>query len=80
MSIKLGVRYKDIYTEFEGVAIAYTQYITGSDRVVLQPGLQADGSLQTCESFDVERLIPATEKVIQILPKPIKKQVKHDRT
>ena len=59
MDIKaeLGMTYKDVITQFEGVAIGRADYITGCSQVLLVPqGLTADGKRREGEWFDEQRL------------------------
>lgn len=54
--IVLGAIYRDKVTGFEGTAVAETRYITGCNRVMLEPKAKEDGSLAGEGWFDLNRL------------------------
>lgn len=58
MKYKLGMTYVDILTGFAGVATGFCTYITGCDRLLIQPASKADdlGVLKVPEWIDVGRL------------------------
>jgi hypothetical protein len=49
---KLGSKYRDIITGFEGIAVAQTAWYNGCDRVSLQPPVDKDGKMQDAVGFD----------------------------
>lgn len=54
--IKLGEKYRDTISGFEGVATARTEYLYGCVRIVLEGGgLKEDGTPKDCY-FDEQRL------------------------
>ena len=53
----LGSTVRDRITGFEGVAMGRTSWLTGCDRIAVQPvGLSKDGKLFDIEWFDEPRL------------------------
>lgn len=51
----LGEKAKDIVTGFEGIIVSHTRFLTGTDRVSIQP--ESDGkTLPAVEYFDIERV------------------------
>lgn len=57
MSIKLGDKVRDIYTGFEGIAAARTEWLHGCDRITIEPtSLDKDGKIQECACFDEQRV------------------------
>lgn len=67
MTIKLGDRVKDIYTGFEGVASARTEWLHGCDRITIEPtALDKDGKIQDGATFDEQRveLVTAQEVLV----------------
>lgn len=48
----MGDEVKDTITGFKGTVIARTQWITGCDRLTLQPKMGKDGKLPESNSFD----------------------------
>lgn len=54
--IVLGGQYKDIITNFTGVATGFTEYISGCNQVLLVPPVKDDGSYVDGMWFDVQRL------------------------
>ena len=56
MAIKLGSRYRDKISNFNGVAVGVTSWLTGCATVGLQPGVDKDGKAQDAVWFDEMRL------------------------
>jgi len=54
--IKLGNEVRDTVTNFEGIAVSRTEYLTGCDRIELQPKIDEKGELKESVSFDVGTL------------------------
>jgi hypothetical protein len=54
--IILGAEYKDIITQFSGIATGRVQYITGCDQALIHPACK-DGDYKDPRWFDVQRLI-----------------------
>lgn len=54
--IKLGMKYKDKITGFEGVATGYVRYLTGCNQVLLAPAVDSTGALRDSQWFDEQRL------------------------
>lgn len=50
--INLGDVARDTITEFEGTVVARTQWLTGCDRITLQPKVKKDGSVPESITFD----------------------------
>lgn len=50
--IELGHTYSDRVTQFRGIAIAYVQYLTGCNRVLLQPQATDDAKRPEPEWID----------------------------
>lgn len=50
--IEFGIVCRDRVTGFEGVVVAHTKYITGCDRVTLQPKVGEDNKIQETQTFD----------------------------
>jgi hypothetical protein len=65
MKIKLGNTYRDRVTGFTGVATCYTKYLTGCDRVGLQPPIDKDGKIPDSIYFDSTLLELIKKKVIK---------------
>ena len=66
--IKLGATYKDVITDFTGIAVGKVQYFTGCEQILLVPKMKEDGKRPEGEWFDVDRLKLTEEKII-VLPK-----------
>ena len=52
----LGALVKDPITGFQGVAVAYTVYLTGCNRVMVQPPIDKDGKIPDAMMIDEETL------------------------
>jgi len=52
MKIELGDNVKHIYTGVNGVAVSRTTYLSGCDRIAIQPKVKKDGTLPDSYSFD----------------------------
>ena len=57
--IQMGADYRDVVTGFVGTAVAHTRYITGCDRVSLQPALKPDelSKIPEWQTFDFTMLM-----------------------
>lgn len=64
MDIKLGQRVKDRVTNFEGIATGRCQYITGCDRILVQPPVKDDGTFVESRWVDDTRLTVVDETVV----------------
>ena len=62
-AIVLGNTYKDSITDFEGVAISLTKFLSSSQRVALQSSKLHDGKLIPVEYFDAHQLNEVKSKV-----------------
>ena len=75
MKIKLGSRVQDIYTGFEGMAVAKTEWLNGCVRIGIQPTeLDKDGKIQEEVWFDEQQV-----KVVKKTQPVYKAQVKVER-
>jgi hypothetical protein len=64
--IKLGARYRDKVTHFEGVAVSYTKFMHGCLRIALQDKVDKEGRLVDPQMFDEPDLeLVDTELVAQ---------------
>jgi hypothetical protein len=54
--IILGASYKDLITEFSGIATGRVQYISGCDQALIQPVCK-DRDFIEARWFDVQRLV-----------------------
>ena len=52
VKIKLGDEVKHIYSGVKGIAVTRLSYLSGCDRITIQPKVQKDGSLGDSYSFD----------------------------
>jgi hypothetical protein len=58
MKISLGDRAKDSITGFEGIVVARTEWLSGCDRLTLQPEkLDKEGGVKLTQTFDETQLI-----------------------
>lgn len=64
MDDHLGRTYKDCVTQFQGIATCVSLYMTGCDRVYLQPLAKDDGVLPEGQWFDV-----VTIEVVRHIPR-----------
>ncbi len=56
MSIKLGDEVRDRVTGFQGIIIARYQYLTGCERMEVQPPIDKDGKMCAGVVFDIAML------------------------
>lgn len=55
--MKFGDRVRDGLTGFEGIVVAFAQYMTGCNQALVKPEkLKKDGSMVEAEWFDTQRL------------------------
>lgn len=54
--INLGDKVKDNVSGFQGIAVAKHSYLEGCDRFSIQPPIDKDGKLPSCEAFDEPQL------------------------
>lgn len=52
----LGKKVRDIVTGFKGIAIAYTEYLTGCNNIGVSPGVGKDGKPGEAQWFDETRI------------------------
>jgi hypothetical protein len=64
--IKLGQSCRDTITGFTGIAIAKVKYITGCDKVELQPKQKEDGTVPESTWVDVNRVEVLDEPVVKL--------------
>ena len=77
MPIEMGHWYRNVYSEFEGIAIGYVAYSTGCDQVLLAPRTGDETKKPEAEWIDVNRLTAVDTmgyKPVH-LPPPMQKQV-----
>jgi len=59
--IELGDKVKDKITSFSGVAVCFSLWINGCERVTVQPTtLNKEGGTKESETFDIEDLVIVT--------------------
>ena len=66
--IILGAKYKDVVTGAQGTAVALTTYLSGCDRIAIQPPLDKDGKVpewQYCDIVQVKR-VGRTQVIVAI--------------
>ena len=66
MKIKLGQKYRDKVSGFEGIAVGKSDWMTGCTTVGLQPGMDKDGKLPDLTWLDENRLELVKEKAAKI--------------
>jgi hypothetical protein len=64
--IKLGQKYKDKITGFEGIATGFVKYISGCNQALLAPQVGSDGALRESQWFDEQRLDATGSDVITL--------------
>jgi hypothetical protein len=64
MSASLGDKVRDTVSGFTGIVTAYTTFLHGCARVVVQPPVDKDGKLPESASFDVPQLDVLESKTI----------------
>lgn len=70
---ELGSTVKDQITNFEGVVVARTQYMTGCNRYAVQPrALDRDGKPIDWHNFDENQLVQVTDKELKIKEAKVK--------
>lgn len=70
-SIVMGGEYRDLLTGFTGIVTAKSEYLTGCDRVLLEPSkLTADGNVVDGRWFDVHCIERCGDTVFS-LPTPV---------
>lgn len=70
--IELGDEVRDTVTGFKGKAVARTTWISGCDRINVQPPVGKDGKLSETASFD-EPMLEIIKKAKVRAEMPIKK-------
>lgn len=75
MAIKLGKKYKDIHTGFEGVAMCKTEYFYGCTRIGLLSSELKDGKPLEWVYFDEQSLGEVTKKPGGLMPDPPAKEI-----
>jgi len=64
VKIKLGNEFEDSVTGFKGIAVSRTEYLTGCDRIEIQPRVDEKGEITDSVSFDVGTLKKIGEGII----------------
>lgn len=65
--VNLGDKVKDSISGFAGIAVARTQWLTGCDRITVQPDkLDKDGKTYDAQTFDEPQLIVVTKAKIKV--------------
>jgi len=67
MAVKLGSRVKDIITGFTGIAVGYSKWMYGCNRIVVESESLKDGKPLGNEWFDEQRVETVEEGVISII-------------
>lgn len=62
--IQFGRKYHDVITGFEGIAIGFTEYLSGCTQVLLAPQVVADGAKKESHWFDIQRIKPAGDATL----------------
>ena len=63
--VELGGKYKDLITDFEGVATGRSEYISGCVSILLAPKA-VKGELKDGQWFDEQRLVRTSPDVIKL--------------
>jgi hypothetical protein len=64
-NIKLGDEVKDIITGFQGIAGARARFLTGCDRILIEPPIH-EGKVEPVEWFDVNRIEVVRPNAVQL--------------
>lgn len=83
MTIKLGSRVKDIYTGFEGLMTAHTEWLYGCARITIEPTeLDKDGKIKDDRVFDEQRVEVIVEgnRLVKKTPIPLGSKAKDIHT
>ena len=64
--ITIGAKYKDVLTNFEGIAIGYAFYITGCATALIQEHCYETNKKPEAEWIDETRLIQVGEEVVTL--------------
>lgn len=62
--IQFGRKYHDVITGFEGVAIGFTEYLSGCNQVLLAPQVGDDGAKKESHWFDIQRIKTAGDATL----------------
>ena len=76
MKINLGDEVQDRVTGFKGIAVARTQWLTGCDRITIQPKLDKEGKASEPMGFDegqLKVLKKGAFKIAEVREKPEKR-------
>ena len=65
MKLKLGAKYRDKITGFEGIATGRVEYITGCDQILLSPPARG-GTKPDAQWFDENRVDQVGKKIIRL--------------
>jgi hypothetical protein len=58
MKIVLGKKYKDVISDFKGIAVGHCEYLSGCHQTLLVPkGKTKEGKQKESEWFDDQRLV-----------------------
>jgi len=63
--IKIGCKYRDLLTGYEGVAIGVCHYITGCDTALIQPRGAPDKKIEP-EWIDEQRLEQVGDEIVEL--------------
>ena len=63
--IKLGAKYKDIITGFEGIATGLCSYITGCDQILLAPKSKKNDKPDS-QGFDMNRIKRVGKSIVKV--------------
>lgn len=64
--IELGDVVKDTISGFQGVAVGWTRWLYGCDRITVQPQTLHEGKPIVCESFDLPQLVLVKKRVVKL--------------
>jgi len=65
MKINLGDKVQDTITGFKGIAVSRTTWISGCDRIGVQPVVDKDGKMPESQTFDEPQLKLIVKKKIE---------------
>lgn len=54
--VELGSKVRDTVTGLTGTAVAYTKWLNGCERIVIQPPLDKDGKVPDSHSVDIQQI------------------------
>jgi hypothetical protein len=68
--IKLGAKVRDTITNFQGIAVARTEWLHGCIRITIQPPVRKDGTLPDPQSFDEPQVFAVEQRRHGPKPEP----------